>query len=170
MKTFIIAAVTADGFIGRDSGHTADWTGGADKKEFVRLTKEAGVVVMGARTFKTIGRALPGRRTIVYTSRPDEITAEGVETTSEPARELLKHLKQEGAHAVAICGGATIYDLFMREGLVDELYLTIVPIVFGQGVQLFTGELRAGLDLLEAKQLADSTILLHYKNHTAPNR
>nr|AIA16844.1 Dihydrofolate reductase [uncultured bacterium]AIA16927.1 Dihydrofolate reductase [uncultured bacterium] len=170
MKTFIIAAVTADGFIGRDSGHTADWTGGADKKEFVRLTKEAGVVVMGARTFATIGRALPGRRTIVYTTKPEEITAEGVETTNESPRQLLARLEQEGAHAVAICGGATIYDLFMREGLVDELYLTIVPIVFGQGIQLFTGELRAGLDLLEAKQLADSTILLHYKNHATPNR
>lgn len=162
MKVFIIAALTADGFIGRDGGHSADWTGGEDKKVFVRLTKEAGVMIMGSRTFATIGRALPGRRNIVYTSRPDEITAENVETTNEAPAELLARLKQEGANAVAICGGATIYDLFMREGLVDELYLTYVPLIFGQGITLFTGELSSKLELQEETKLPDGAILMHY--------
>lgn len=162
MKVFIIAALTADGFIGRDSGHSADWTGGEDKKVFVRLTKEAGTIVMGSRTFATIGRALPGRRNIVYTSRPDQITAEGVETTSEPAKDLIARLRKEGSKAVAICGGATIYDLFMREGLIDELYLTYVPIVFGKGVTLFSDGLDAKLDLQEQTKLDDGSVLLHY--------
>src|SRR5262245_4335105 len=131
MKVFMIAAITADGFIGRSSGHSADWTGGADKKLFVGLTKEAGVMVMGSRTFATIGRALPGRRNIVYTSQPDKIQAGGVETTSEAPAELIKRLEGEGAAGLAVCGGATIYDLFIRAGVVDELYLTVVPVLFG---------------------------------------
>lgn len=162
MKVFIIAALTADGFIGRDGGHSADWTGGEDKKVFVRLTKEAGVMVMGSRTFATIGRALPGRRNIVYTSRPEQIKTEGVETTNETPFKLIKRLEQEGANAVAICGGATIYDLFMREGLVDELYITYVPIVFGQGVTLFSGKLNAQLELKETTPLSDGSVLMHY--------
>ena len=163
MKVFIIAALTVDGFIGRDSGHSADWTGGEDKKVFVRLTKEAGTMVMGSRTFATIGRALPGRRNIVYTTRPETITAEGVETTSEAPKDLIARLQKEGAKAVAICGGATIYDLFMRENLVDELYLTYVPIVFGHGVSLFSAKLDAKLELAEETELADGSVLLHYK-------
>jgi dihydrofolate reductase len=162
MKTFLIAAITADGFIGRDSGHTADWTGGEDKKVFVRLTKEAGTMVMGSNTFATIGRALPGRRTIVYTSKPENITAENVETTSEDPATLLTRLEREGAHAVAICGGAAIYNLFMQASLVDELYLTISPLLFGQGLPLFTGPLNAPLELLESTPLADGSVLLHY--------
>ncbi len=162
MKVFIIAAITADGFIGRDSGHSADWTGKADKKVFVRLTKEAGVMVMGSKTFATIGRALPGRRTIVYTSRPEKLKVEGVEATNEPPKVLLARLEKEGAQAVAICGGATIYDLFMREGLVDELYLTVVPIVFGSGVTLFASEQTVNLELLNLTALEDGAILLHY--------
>jgi dihydrofolate reductase len=162
MKVFIVAAITADGFIGRTSGHTADWTGGEDKKVFVRLTKEAGALVMGSRTWATIGRALPGRRCIMYTSRPDKNAIEGVETTAEAPRDLLARLEREGATTVAIGGGATIYDLFMREGLVDELYLTIIPLVFGTGVTLFTGELSNKLTLLESTPLADDALLLHY--------
>jgi dihydrofolate reductase len=51
MKVFLIAAVTADGFIGRDASHLADWTSPEDKKLFRKLTTEAGVVVMGSKTF-----------------------------------------------------------------------------------------------------------------------
>lgn len=162
MKTFIIAALTADGFIGRHSGHTADWTGGEDKKVFVRLTKEAGVIVMGSRTFATIGRALPRRRNIVYTRRPELITTEDVETTTEPPAELLARLEQEGAHAAAICGGASIYDLFLRAGLVDELYLTITPLMFGEGVKLLENSLDISLRLLDTSPVGTDSILLHY--------
>jgi len=162
MKVFIVAALTADGFIGRDSGHTADWTGTEDKKVFVRLTKEAGTMIMGSRTFATIGRALPGRRTIVYTSKPEQITAEGVETTNQEPKELLARLERGGVKAVAICGGASIYALFMQAGVVDELYLTYVPVLFGTGIPLFSQELNASLELAEETKLADGSVLLHY--------
>jgi len=162
MKTFIVAAITVDGFIGRDSGHTADWTGTEDKKVFVRLTKEAGTMIMGSRTFATIGKALPGRRNIVYTSDPASITTEGIEATNEDPKALLTRLEQEGVTTVAICGGASIYNLFMRAGLVDELYITVTPLVFGKGLSLFTEELNKPLELLESTQLVDGAILLHY--------
>ncbi|EDK72444.1 bifunctional deaminase-reductase domain protein [candidate division TM7 genomosp. GTL1] len=163
MKVFLIVATTADGMIGRSTGHLADWTSPEDKKLFVRLTKEAGVMVMGARTFETIGRALPGRRTIVYTSKPESITVEGVEATNESPTELVARLKNEGASGVAICGGASIYQLFMESGLVDEVYLTLEPLLFGTGVPLFSGQLEVALQLVSLKKLNENTVLLHYK-------
>lgn len=167
MKVFIIAAVTADGFIGRGSTHTADWTGTEDKKVFVRLTKEAGTMIMGSRTFDTIGRALPGRRSIVYTSNSEKYAdIAGIETTSEPPAELLKRLESEGAQSVAICGGTSIYDLFMSSGLITELYLTVIPTVFGTGVRLFTSSLSSQLQLIENTTLGDGAILLHYSVST----
>lgn len=163
MKVFLIAALTADGFIGRDASHLSNWTSPEDKKRFISLTKAAGVMIMGARTFATIGRALPGRRTIVYTSHPDTITAEGVETTNEPPSALLARLKKEGVQGIAICGGASIYSLFMQANVVDELYLTIEPIVFGKGVPLFGTHLERQLALVETSQPNDHTVFLHYR-------
>jgi dihydrofolate reductase len=162
MKVFAIAAITADGFIGRTAEHLADWTSSADKKLFVRLTKEAGVVVMGSKTFATIGRALPGRRTIVYTTNPRSIAVEGVEPTSEAPADLIARLEKEGAHSIAICGGATIYNMFIKAGIIDELYLTIEPVLFGKGISLFTDNLEVGLELLETEQLTKDAIMLHY--------
>ena len=163
MRTFLIAAITADGFIGRDSGHTADWTSNEDKKVFVRLTKEAGTLVFGSTTFDTIGKALPDRRNIVMTSNPSRYKVEGVEFVSESPKQLLERLDSEGVQVVAIGGGAHVYQSFMEAGLVDELYLTVEPVIFGQGVSLFSGQLDTRLELLESTNLNDNVILLHYR-------
>lgn len=163
MKVILIAAITADGFIGRGSTHSADWTGSADKQLFVRLTKEMGVMVMGRSTFDTIGRALPGRRTIVYTSHPKTLDVDGVETTSEEPAELIQRLKTEGAHGVAICGGTQIYTQFMQAGLVTDVYLTVIGTLFGTGLGIFNAELDTKLTLIETSQLDDQTVMLHYQ-------
>lgn len=163
MKVFIIAALTADGFIGQDNGHAADWTGTEDKKVFVRLTKEAGTMIMGSKTLATIGRALPGRRTIVYTNHPEAVTVEGVETTNETPDALLARLAREDVEAVAICGGTTIYDLFLHAGVVNEAYLTYVPQLFGTGVPLSLHPMNLRMELLESTPLSDGSVLCHYR-------
>jgi dihydrofolate reductase len=163
MRTVIVAAITADGFIGRSSDHLADWTGKADKKLFVEVTKELGNMVMGSRTFATIGRALPGRKTIVYTSRPESIIAAGIETTQESPAELVARLEKNGAVGLAVVGGSTIYGQFMAAGVVDELYLSVAPLAFGTGIPLFNCELESKFQLLECTNLDADTILLHYK-------
>ncbi len=165
MKVFIIAAITADGFIGKDSTHSADWTSKEDKQLFVRLTKEAGVMAMGSTTFRTIGRALPDRKTIIYTSKPSDFAdIDGdVETTNESPAELIKRLAKTGFASLAVCGGGQIYSLFLESGLVDELYLTVEPVIFGKGVPLFSKPSSVTLELLEQSMLNEQTVLLHYK-------
>nr|AIA11163.1 Dihydrofolate reductase [uncultured bacterium] len=162
MKVFIIAAITADGYIARDADHLADWTTREDKRLFVKLTKEAGVIVMGSKTFATIGRALPERRMVVYTRHPEEVAVEGVETTTESPQQLVSRLETEGAKGVAICGGAAIYSLFMAAGVVDELYVSVEPLVFGKGITMLDTPLEQNLSLKDVSKLNDHTVLLHY--------
>lgn len=163
MNVFLIAALTADGFIGQSSDHLADWTSPEDKKLFVRLTTEAGVVIMGARTFATIGRALPNRRMIVYTTNPDKINDKNIETTDEDPKKLISRLKDEGEKGVAICGGAAIYTLFMNAGVVSDIFLSIVPKFFGNGIALFDKTLDVNLQLKDFSKLNENTLLLHYQ-------
>ena len=159
IKPFIIAALTADGYIAKHENHPASWTSKDDKKTFVSLTKRAGVVIMGSRTYETIGRPLKDRKTIVYTK---DKTYEGVETTQEDPKKLLERLEKEGFEEVAICGGTSIYTFFMNRGLVHKLYLTIEGILFGKGLNLFNEELDIKLSLVSSKQIGDNTILLEY--------
>ncbi len=161
MHVFLIAAQSVDGFIAPTATEkSTNWTSAEDKKHFVALTKRAGVVVMGRTSFDTIGRALPERRMIVYTR--GTINLPGVETTTLPPRELIAQLAHEGHTEVAICGGAQIYDLFLSADVVDTLYLTIEPIVFGAGVKLFTKERIQRLTLKETTHTEGGTLFLEY--------
>ena len=160
MKCFIIAAMSADGFIAKDENHPAFWTSKEDKRRFVELTKRAGVVVMGAHTFKTLPTALRERVNIVYSHGRQ---FEGAETSAKPPLELLKELEGRGFKEVAICGGSQIYTLFMRAHAVDTLYLTIEPIIFGTGLKLFNADVHSQLQLKSMTQGESGALLLEYK-------
>lgn len=160
IKTFIIAAVTADGYIAKEENHPAFWTSKADKARFVRLTKEAGVVIMGSTTYATLPRPLKERVNIVYSRTK---TFEGAETTQKSPVELLKELEERGFKKVAICGGSHIYSMFMKAGVVDKLYLTFEPIIFGKGIKLFDEEMLYKMKLVNVQESNESgSILVEY--------
>ena len=159
ISVFIIAAVTADGFIAKNTMHTPmAWTSKEDKEFFKERTTKAGVVVMGQNTYQTIRRPLENRLNIVYSKE----TYEGIETTQKNPKELIEDLKNRGYKEVAICGGATIYTMFLEAGVVDKLYLTVEPIVFGSGMNLFNKEVEKKLQLVSVKNLNTQTLLLEY--------
>src|SRR5690242_1501293 len=116
MKVFLVATMSADGYIARDEKHlSTTWNTNSDRVLFTRITKRAGVVVCGYTTYATfagIRQTLKDRRLIVYTRQKRE-PVEGVEFTSEPPLELLKRLESEGAKGLAVCGGTQIYKMFM---------------------------------------------------------
>jgi dihydrofolate reductase len=170
MKTTLIAALTTDGFIGRNKSHTStQWTSKEDALHFRNTTKEIGVMVMGRTTYETIGRPLPGRTTIVYSrSAPEQLqqdeTHQNLFFTSLPPAALLKALEEKGHSKLAVCGGSSIYRLFIEAGVVDELQLTIEPILFGQGISLFDAQFDENMQLTlqKTQQLSDQTILVTY--------
>jgi dihydrofolate reductase len=168
MNCFLIAALTTDGFIGRKSDDRSfNWTSTADKEFYVDQIKSADVIVMGSKTFETFRKHPRDSRWEVYTKypqkfvnkKPEIIQASG---TDESPKELLDRLEKEGVNNVVIAGGSSIYTMFMQAGVVDKLYLTVEPILFGDGVKLFNQDLDIKLKLESTKQLSEQTILLEY--------
>jgi dihydrofolate reductase len=164
MRVVLIAAISADGKIAeREGQRSLDWTSKEDLKFFVSKTKELGVVVMGRKTFDTIGKPLKDRRTIVMTRSQAAKPIIGVEYTSESPEVLVARLKNEGVESLAIAGGANIYSQFLAAGLITDMYLTIEPVLFGDGVPLASGFGRANLKLVSVSKLGEQAVLLHYQ-------
>jgi dihydrofolate reductase len=165
----LIVATSKDGFIARTAEETSiGWTSKEDKKRFVALTKRARVMVMGRTTFETIGRALPERLTVVYTSR--HLSVPEIETTMLPPQELIKDLGNRGFTEIAICGGAKIYQTFLEAGLVDQIALTVEPVTFGAGIPLWPSiaELSSTFTLTREEVLPSGTIFRDYTHHNTP--
>ena len=167
MKVFIIAALTTDGFIAKNPGQsTLTWRSKGDRQFFIAKTKEARVVVMGLNTAKTSKRPMPERLNIIYAKSKEELPQwqefEGWEVTQKDPVCLLQEIAKRGYEQVAICGGQAIYTMFITAGVVDKLYLSVEPVLFGQGMTLFNKELDIKLELVDTKKLGEQTVLLEY--------
>ncbi|MGB0595643.1 MAG: dihydrofolate reductase [Rubripirellula sp.] len=99
-----LVAMTPDGVIGHEGG--MPWRLSSDLRRFKELTM-GGVLVMGRRTFDSIGRPLPGRQTVVVTRQADW-QFEGVHRAADPA-EAIQLGKSLGGDGVFVVGGAEIY-------------------------------------------------------------
>jgi dihydrofolate reductase len=157
-------ATTLDGKIAKDSNHFPDWTGKADKKLFVEMTKKAGVLIMGAKTFDTIGKPLPNRKNIILTRDKSRTSKfENLIFTSDKPINILSKLKDEGFSEVILAGGAQINTLFAKENLIDELAITIAPQIFGTGLGVFDPEIEMELKLKSMEKIDENTVFVRYE-------
>ncbi|MBU1705597.1 dihydrofolate reductase family protein [Patescibacteria group bacterium] len=166
MQVTLIAAMSADGKIAEEKDQVSlDWTSKEDTGFFVKKTKEIGVVIMGRNTYETIGRPLKDRLNVIMTRDLDGRESEpGVlEWTSDSPVEIIESLAKRGYDKVALCGGASVYSAFLQQGLVDDLYLTVEPVLFGKGIPLASGFDRIDLDLIDSVLLGEQSVLIHYR-------
>lgn len=123
MKLALICAMSENRVIGRDNG--LPWHLSEDLKYFKRTTM-GNCMIMGRNTWESIGRALPGRTSIVITSNPD-YQAEGAEVVGslQQAMERAESISKEtDSLAAFIIGGAVLYQAALP--LADTLHLTRV--------------------------------------------
>jgi dihydrofolate reductase len=164
MKVILIMAQTLDGIISRSSNEFIDWTGSADKKMFMKLTKEAGVLVMGSKTYDTIGRPLPGRKNIILTRNKERISDDpNLIYTDDSPEKILLDLEKEGYTSVALAGGTQVNSIFAKQNCIDEVIITVAPRIFGSGLRLFNEPLDLQLQLLFTEVLDDNFVMMHYQ-------
>jgi dihydrofolate reductase len=119
MRITLIAAVAENRVIGR--GNALPWHLPADLARFKRRT-EGHVVIMGRRTFESVGQPLPHRRSIVVTRKHDYHPV-GVEI-AHSLDEAIERGRETEREEIFILGGAEIYALALPD--VDRMELTIV--------------------------------------------
>ncbi len=162
----VFIATSLDGFIARQDGRI-DWLDAFHDEEhgYGAFFASIDTLVIGRGTYETV-LGFPAwpygdKRVIVCTSRPAS-PAHGEELWSGPVRALAERLDGEGAQRVYLDGGELIRG-FLREGLVDELTVDVVPLILGAGRPLFGGDLpELPLSLLEAKSFPSGLVQLRY--------
>jgi dihydrofolate reductase len=172
VKISVYIAASLDGFIARKDGDL-DWlpageVGGEDfgYSEFMSTIDH---IVMGRNTFEkvlTFGGWHYDKKVIVLTSRdltiPSEL-ADKVEALHLSPRELVHEMERRGAKSIYLDGGVTI-QRFLRESLVDEMTITTIPILLGEGLPLF-GKLEKDikLELVKSESFKNGFVQNKYK-------
>jgi dihydrofolate reductase len=119
MTLALIVAVSENKVIG--SGGELPWRLSADLKRFKELTLGHSLI-MGRKTYESIGRLLPGRKTVIVTRQQDyHVDGASIVNSVPEALELIND-----DHRPFVIGGGEVYDLFLP--FVNEIYLTRVHV------------------------------------------
>ncbi|MCP1381747.1 dihydrofolate reductase [Runella salmonicolor] len=130
MLISLIVAAAQNGVIGRDN--QLIWHLPDDLKQFKRLTT-GHPIIMGRKTFNSIGKPLPNRTSIVIT-RNQDWQFEGVIVVNS-VNEAVEAARQTGTDEAFVIGGAEVYKMTLP--VADKIYLTEVKAEF-EGDAYFT--------------------------------
>ena len=142
---FVFIAASLDGFIARADGDIGWLTEhdqpGVEDYGFQAFMESVDALVMGRATFDKV-RSMGGdwsygaKRVIVLSSRPLGDAPSTVERMQGAPRTIAEQLADRGAKRLYVDGGKTI-QAFLREGLIERLTVTRIPILLGSGIPLF---------------------------------
>ena len=144
-----LAAQSLDGYIAERDG-SLDWLfqfGDPEKAtgpEFKQFMDSVTAIVMGSATYEFLeGHEWPyeSTPTWVFTSRSDRLAPDGADirfVSGRPA-EFIDDMRAAAGDdgLIWIVGGGKLADQFVDDGLLDEVLVTIVPVILGSGIPLF---------------------------------
>lgn len=178
-RASVFIATSLDGFIARTDGRI-DWLERANATVppgedcgYKAFWSSIDVLVMGRLSFEQALLFDPwpygDKRVVVLSTQavsiPPEL-ARTVSCSSEAPAALLERLSAEGAKRLYVDGGVTI-QRFLAAGLIDDLTITLIPVVLGEGRPLF-GPLGPGaadvqLELVDAQKYDFGFVQLTYR-------
>lgn len=139
MKKILVFVATLDGKITRwNEPHVKRWSSEEDKNYFKKTWEDSFLIVMGSSTFDVKPmEPTPKHHLVVMTRNPgkykDYEVSGQLEFSNQPIAQLVAHYEKEGLMRMLVVGGAHIATSFLKEKLIDELWLTIEPKIFGTG-------------------------------------
>ena len=144
LRCSVYLAVSLDGYIARADGGL-DWLSAVELEGedygFQAFLDSVDTLVLGRSTYEVVRDFEPwpyaGKRCVVLSHRPLE-PRHGEEAFAGSPAELVERLCGQGARRAYVDGGATVRQ-FLAAGLVDDLTLSVIPILLGDGIPLFDG-------------------------------
>jgi dihydrofolate reductase len=165
MKVILYMAISTDGYIAKENDDTS-WITAEEWNSYSAAIQNAGNLIVGHRTYDILTKQpefseLKDIRLVAVSHQDFDTIADNHSVVHSP-KEALEQLKS--FEEVILAGGGDLNGSFLKENLIDEIYLDIEPIVLGKGIKLFeNGGTEVKLELLETKKITDNEIQLHYK-------
>ena len=160
-----IVALSIDGKIAQKIHHMSDWTSPEDKKHLHQILDQAEVIVVGNTTYTLARKPLSKRNCIVLTRSVTNNMKVNEKLllcnpNVQPLKVIIRELKYKN---VCILGGTQTYSHCLTNNLIDELFITIEPIIFGDGLPLFSLPHKCKWKLKRVTTLnTNGTLLIQY--------
>lgn len=157
MRVKMAAVISLDGKIKKaGKTHKREWISGEDKAYFNQLISEYNLIVMGRKTYASMALASQNdKQYVVITSSPELYEAKSneglLEFSKSTPQQIVRKYEKLGFTRLLLIGGSSVYTSFLKANLVDEIDLTIEPIILGQGNSL-TDALNSDITFVSVRQ------------------
>ena len=161
-------AMSLDGYIAGPNGE-ADWIVSDPEVNFAEIWAQFDTLLMGRRTYDAakarLGEtALQGVKTIVVSRTLRHADHPKVTIFSDLNRDWIEELRAQGGKDIWLMGGGELTRDFLRDDLVDELHLGVVPVLIGEGIPAFpSGFPERKFTLVENNFYSKGLIALRYE-------
>lgn len=173
-KLKLYIACSIDGYIARKDG-TLDWLDAVPNPDeldygYGEFYATIDTTIMGSSTYKEVlGFDVPWPYTecqsYILSRKGDvEIATPSTHLVKEDIPSFIKKLKEEEGKDIWIIGGGQIIYSFLDLGLVDEMLLTLAPVILGDGIPLFPGSpLETNFELIKTEGFNSGFVNLEYR-------
>jgi dihydrofolate reductase len=170
-KIVLYIAASLDGYIARPDGST-EWLHDEryslpnEDYGYSSFLKTIDTTLMGHSTYKVIlgfdmPFPYPDKSNYVFSRSATHAAAEHVTFVSDDVVAFVEQLKQQPGKAMWLIGGGQINTLLLNATLIDEIILTYIPIVLGQGIPLFAaGAQETQLQVTNSKSYGNGFVQL----------
>lgn len=165
-KVVLYSASSLDQFIARKNGDV-DWLFTEGDYGYNEFYQTVDTVIMGNRTYRQVlsfGEfPYSGKRNFVI-SRDKSLTKDdNVEFITDNILPTCRKLAAETEGIVWLVGGGEINSLFLQEGLIDQMILSVHPIILGTGIPLFgESKLESKFKLVETRSFPSGLLQVTY--------
>jgi dihydrofolate reductase len=171
MKKILVFVTTLDGKITHwGDPHVRRWSSEEDQSYYKKIWDNSSLTVMGSSTFDAAPlKPSPAYHLVIMTRTPvkykDVEVVGQLEFTDKSPAQLVVHYEKEGLKQMIIVGGAHVATSFFKAKLIDELWLTIEPKIFGTGGNFVINEnLDIDLKLLSVEKVNErGTLITKYE-------
>lgn len=171
-NVILYIAASLDGFIARrddDISWLTAYNGPDEDYGYAEFYAGVGAVILGARTYReALGfGAWPyaGKTTYVVTTRPlDARPDAAIQAFTGDMADLVAQIRRATDQDIWLVGGGRLLTAFSNQRLVDEIILTLVPLILGDGIPLFQGSVvEQSLQLTGSQVYANGLVQLRYR-------
>lgn len=172
-KVIMGLAVTLDGYIEGPNGEY-DWCFTDQDYGLSEFFKHIDTVFIGRKSYEMMQKhnaaipeetvpAMPAFKEYVFSNTLQSVK-EGAVLLSKNSISEARRIKNSPGKDIWLFGGASLYSALMKEGLVDELWLSVHPVILGSGKPLFQKQNhRTGLTLLESTTYETGLVSIRYR-------
>jgi len=164
-KIILFIASSLDGYIARENGDI-DWLPENTPSGYDDFIKSVDTVIMGKKTYDQVltfgDYPYKDKKSYVFTRNNEYSKDENIEFVHD-ADKLVKDIVTNSGKDIWLIGGAEIISTFVNLGFVDEIIISIIPVVLGKGIPLFKNiEKEIKFELIKTTDY-DALVELRYK-------